>query len=136
MKKTATVLIMLAVLLFMTNGIAQVQLGIQAGANFGSFSMDPEISGLDLGSRTGLVIGGIFSYNFSPMLALQVEPAYVQKGGTMTLEETEEGMSIKMVSARCGLYRRPSISESGSSKRFSTAILTWRYVSGISDGRR
>ena len=104
MKKTATILIMLAALLFMTNGVAQVQLGLQAGANFGSFSMDPEISGVDLGSRTGLVIGGIFSYNFSPMLALQVEPAYVQKGGTMTLEETEEGMRIKMVQALDAAY--------------------------------
>ena len=104
MKKRGTVLIMLAALLFMTNGTAQVQLGLQAGANFGNFKFDPEPDGFVISTRTGLVIGGIFSYNFSPMLALQVEPAYVQKGGTTTLEETEEGMSIKIVGATDAAY--------------------------------
>jgi|GEM_PF-723130 len=104
MKKTAAVLIILAVLLFMTNGIAQVQLGLQAGANFGNFNFDPEPDGFEVSTRTGLVIGGIFSYNFSPMLALQVEPAYVQKGGTTTSEETIEGMSIKIVGAIDAAY--------------------------------
>ena len=33
MKKTAAVLIMLTALFFMTDGVAQVQLGLQAGGN-------------------------------------------------------------------------------------------------------
>ena len=85
MKKKATVLIMLAALLFMTNGVAQVQLGLQAGANFANVTQDPEQEGVELGTRTGFLIGGILFYSFSPILGLQVEPAYVQKGAKVDM---------------------------------------------------
>ncbi len=64
MKKTATVLIMLAALLFMTNGIAQVQLGLQAGANFADFTQDPTPKGLETSMKTGFLIGGVLFYSF------------------------------------------------------------------------
>jgi len=88
MKKTATVLIMLAALLFMTNGVAQVQLGLQAGVNLGNITMDPTQEGLELGTRTGFMFGGMLFYSFSPILGLQVEPAYVQKGATADMSMT------------------------------------------------
>jgi hypothetical protein len=88
MKKTATVLIILAALLFMTNGVAQVQLGLQAGANLGNITMDPTQEGLELGTRTGFMFGGMLFYRFSPILGLQVEPAYVQKGATADMSLT------------------------------------------------
>jgi hypothetical protein len=88
MKKTATVLIILAALLFMTNGVAQVQLGLQAGANLGNITMDPTQEGLELGTRTGFMFGGMLFYSFSPILGLQVEPAYVQKGATADMSLT------------------------------------------------
>ena len=96
MKKTAAVLIILAVLLFMTNGIAQVQLGLQAGANFGNFNLDPEPDGFEISTRTGFLFGGVLFYSFSPILGLQVEPAYVQKGGAVDQSFIEEGSTIKI----------------------------------------
>ena len=96
MKKTTTVLIMLAALLFMTNGIAQVQLGIQAGANFGDVTMDPTQEGVETSMKTGFLFGGVLFYSFSPMWGLLIEPAYVQKGAKADQSVTEEGFTIKV----------------------------------------
>jgi len=95
MKKTTAVLIMLTALLFLTNGVAQVQLGLQAGANFADVTLDPEMD-FEIGVRTGLLFGGILFYSFSPVLGLQVEPAYVQKGASIEQTEIEEGNTIKI----------------------------------------
>jgi hypothetical protein len=91
MKKRATVLIMLAALLFMTNGVAQVQLGLQAGANFTDVTMDPTQEGMETSSRTGFLFGGVLFYSFSPIFGLQVEPAYVQKGAAVDMSLSEGG---------------------------------------------
>ena len=96
MKKRGIVLIMTATLLFMTNGIAQVQLGLQAGANLGDVKLDPSQEGVETGMRTGFLLGGVLFYSFSPILGLQVEPAYVQKGATVDISTTEMGMNIKV----------------------------------------
>jgi hypothetical protein len=72
----------------MTNGIAQVQLGLQAGANFSDVSMHPSQTGVETGTRTGFLFGGVLFYSFSPILGLQVEPAYVQKGATSDISTT------------------------------------------------
>jgi hypothetical protein len=95
MKKNATILVMLLTLLFVTNGVAQVQLGLQAGANFGDVTIDPTPEGVETGMRTGFLIGGVLYYNFSPILGLQFEPTYVQKGAKVDQSFTEEGMTIK-----------------------------------------
>jgi hypothetical protein len=95
MKKTATVLIMLAALLFMTNGVAQVQLGLQAGANFADVTLDPTQEGFETSMKTGFLFGGVLFYSFSPILGLQVEPAYVQKGAKVDLSLSEEGETVQ-----------------------------------------
>lgn len=97
MKNTATLLIMLGTLLFMTSGIAQIQLGLQAGANFGDVSFDPipaDVS-VETSMKTGFLFGGVLFYSFSPILGLQVEPAYVQKGAKVDQSFTEEGMTLE-----------------------------------------
>ncbi|MFC2119793.1 porin family protein [Bacteroidota bacterium] len=96
MKKRATILVMLVALFFMTNGVAQVQLGLQAGANFGDVTMDPTQEGVETSMKTGFLIGGVLFYSFSPMWGLQVEPAYVQKGAKADQSVTEEGMTLKV----------------------------------------
>ena len=96
MKKTATVLILLVALLFVTNGVAQVQLGIQTGANFGDVKLDPMPDGTETGMRTGFIVGGVLFYSFMPVLGLQVEPAYVQKGAKVDISFTEDGTTYKL----------------------------------------
>jgi len=74
---------------------AQVQLGLQAGANLADVTWDPTPVGFETGMRTGFMFGGVLFYSFSPILGLQVEPAYVQKGATANLSLTVEGMPIQ-----------------------------------------
>lgn len=74
---------------------AQVKLGLQAGVNLGDVSLDPEPAGYETGIRTALLVGAIVNYNFSPMLGLQLEPAYVQKGASADITATEDGSNIK-----------------------------------------
>ena len=59
---------------------AQVQIGVQAGLNLTDFNMELTQENFETAMRTRAILGGIISYNFSPGLALQFEPAYVQKG--------------------------------------------------------
>jgi len=84
---------------------AQVQLGLQAGANFADVTKFPapvieDLPEIDIdvetSMKTGFVFGGILFYSFSPIVGLQVEPAYVQKGAKVDLSATIEGMSLKM----------------------------------------
>lgn len=96
MKKIATVLIMVATLLFATNVMAQVQLGLQGGVNLGDISLDPTPTGTSTGMRTGVMFGGVLFYSFSPTLGLQIEPAYVQNGATEDYSETDGGHTYKM----------------------------------------
>ena len=75
---------------------AQVKLGLQAGVNLADISMDPTPTGLETSLRTRLLFGGILNYNFSPLLSLQVEPAYIQKGAAVDASMTEDGVNIKI----------------------------------------
>ena len=95
MKKRGTVFIMLTALLFMTNGTAQVQLGLQAGANFADVRLDPEMD-FETGTRTGFMFGGILFIKIPGVLGLQFEPAYVQKGASLDQTATELGNTIKV----------------------------------------
>ncbi|MGE5798547.1 MAG: porin family protein, partial [Ignavibacteria bacterium] len=70
-------------------------LGLQAGVNLAEISMDPEQTGFEMGIRTGFLVGGIVNYNFSPLLSLQAEPAYIQKGSSVDITSTEDGINIK-----------------------------------------
>ncbi|OGU32284.1 MAG: hypothetical protein A2057_12365 [Ignavibacteria bacterium GWA2_35_9] len=74
---------------------AQVKLGLQGGVNLADVSLDPTPTGYETGIKTRLMFGGIVNYNFSPLLGIQVEPAYIQKGSTFDLTTVEDGVNIK-----------------------------------------
>ncbi len=50
------------------------------------------------------MFGGILFYSFSPIFGLQVEPAYVQKGATVDVSLTEQGMTMKQEGTLSGDY--------------------------------
>jgi hypothetical protein len=75
---------------------AQVKIGVQAGINLANISMDPTPEGYDIGSRNGLILGGILNYNFSPVLGLQIAPAYIQKGASIDISTTDDGANIEI----------------------------------------
>ncbi len=74
---------------------AQVHLGLQAGANLADVTMDPTQSGVETSMSDGFMFGGILIYSFTPVLGLQVEPAYVQKGAVVDVSQTVEGLTLK-----------------------------------------
>jgi hypothetical protein len=70
---------------------AQLKLGVQGGINLADVSMDPKQPGFETGTRIGFVAGGIINYSFSPLLGLQAEPAFIQKGSSIDISEAITG---------------------------------------------
>ena len=97
MKKLFLIFCLFFVALNISPVNAQVKLGLQAGANFSDVSMDPEMPGVETSMKTGFLFGGVLVYDFSPILSLQVEPAYVMKGSKvdMSMEETEGTIEVE-----------------------------------------
>jgi len=56
---------------------AQIKLGMQSGINLADLNIDPLPSDNETSNRTGFMIGGIFNYDFTSILSLQVEPTYI-----------------------------------------------------------
>ena len=81
MKKTVILSLTLFLASFIPPLNAQVQLGVQGGINLTDVNMTQE--DFKTAIRTRAILGGIISYNFSPVLSLQLEPAYVQKGASV-----------------------------------------------------
>jgi hypothetical protein len=89
MKKLLVVLFALA--FFSISAQAQMQLGLKAGLNLANLSGD------DAGSpdsKTGFAFGGFFTYQFSPMFAIQPEIYYSMKGATEKM--TVEGITVDL----------------------------------------
>ena len=95
MKKFFSLLLTFLLAFFIISANAQVKLGIQAGINLADVSVDPLPQGYETSMRTGLMAGGIINFNFSPILSLQAEPAYIQKGSSVDISGTENGANIK-----------------------------------------
>jgi hypothetical protein len=120
MKKRTTILIMLAALLFMTNGVAQMQIGPKVGVNIANLGGDDadELIGESLDSKTGFGGGIFFMYQFSNMFAIQPEAYYSMKGATykenggeltITLDYFEVPLLLKLIIPVEGSNIRPSI---------------------------
>jgi hypothetical protein len=74
---------------------AQVQIGVQAGVNLTDINANLTTEeGFNTAMRTRAIMGGIISYNFLPMLSLQAEPAYVQKGADANFSIVESGLNV------------------------------------------
>ncbi len=74
---------------------AQIKLGLQSGINLADLNFDPLLSDYETSNRTGYMIGGIFNYEFTSVLSLQVEPTYIQKGASLDISIVEDGMNIE-----------------------------------------
>lgn len=101
MKKFIILILASFLILFVSSVGAQpkqIKLGFQGGLNFTNLSIDPTPQGADLGMRTAFLFGGIFNYGFSPMLSLQVEPAFIQRGSSLDATTNEGGATQKFES--------------------------------------
>lgn len=77
MKKLLTTSFIAMAFFFASNSFAQVNFGVKAGLNLATFSGDA-VS--DAETKSGLVVGGLMQYHFSPMFTLQPEVLYSMKG--------------------------------------------------------
>ncbi len=98
MKKALLPAIVL-LLFFSSTVFAQLpfKLGAKVGVNFGSASYDPDLpSFLSKSGHTGLVFNAIVELGFIPMLALQIEPGYIQNGSEISgpLFQDQFGQSV------------------------------------------
>lgn len=92
--KKLFLLFSLVFLAFLTRPLnAQLQIGVQAGLNLTDVNMELTQENFETAMRTRAIFGGILTYNFSPMLALQFEPAYVQKGAIVDFPYSEGGLT-------------------------------------------
>jgi hypothetical protein len=86
MKKT--LLPALIVLLFFSStSFAQLpfKIGARVGVNFANASYSPDLaSGIEKSGVTGFKFGALAELGFIPMLALQIEPMYVQGGSEIS----------------------------------------------------
>jgi hypothetical protein len=96
MKKTVLILILVFTYFFVGSGFAQFQIGPLVGANLSSLSMDPDIPGGNINTKTGFAVGGIIVINFSPIIGLQLEPTYMQKGAVIHTPFTDFGLIFEM----------------------------------------
>jgi hypothetical protein len=95
MKKFFSVFLTFLLAFFVVSINAQVKLGLQAGINLADVNVDPLPEGTETSMRTRFIAGGILNYNFSPLLSLQIEPAYVQKGASADISGTQIGGNFK-----------------------------------------
>jgi hypothetical protein len=80
MKRLFILSFILFVALLINPANAQVKIGVQAGVNLTDLNMSLTEAGFNTAIRTRAIVGGIITYDFLPVLDLQIEPAYVQKG--------------------------------------------------------
>jgi opacity protein-like surface antigen len=79
-KTTAVLSVLLLTLCIAATAGAQVNIGFLGGVNIANVSLDPEIEGVEVSSRTAFGFGGVFEYGFGEFISVQVEPMYLQKG--------------------------------------------------------
>jgi hypothetical protein len=70
-------IVLLAVFLPFTAHAQSTEFGFKGGVNIASYGGD-DVEDLD--SRTGIIVGGSFAFNLSPMFSIQPELLYAMKG--------------------------------------------------------
>ncbi len=94
--KNIFIILLASLLTFLVSSInAQIKLGLQGGVNLADVNADQLPTGWETSTRTGFMVGGIFNYSFFPILSLQAEPAFIQKGAAIDATTTENGVNIK-----------------------------------------
>jgi hypothetical protein len=96
MKKFFSLFLTFLLIVFFMPINAQIKLGLQSGINLADFNAEPSQAGYETSMRTGFMVGGIFNYDFTPIIGLQVEPAFIQKGASLDISTIQEGMNIEV----------------------------------------
>jgi len=94
MKKISVLFLLpLLFILFMPKANGQVKIGVQTGINVTDLNVDLSQEGFKTATRTRFIAGGILTFDFIPLLTLQFEPAYIQKGATVNFQFVENNIT-------------------------------------------
>lgn len=97
MKKLFVLFLLSILLIPLTQSVnAQFRFGVQAGINVTDLSTDLTPAGFKTATRTRFIAGGLLTYNFIPLLGIQFEPAYVQKGATVNFSVVENNLTAEV----------------------------------------
>lgn len=96
MKKKRLIMILFCTLILTVPGFAQFQIGASVGVNLSGLSINPDVAGRSINTNSGLTAGATLIYNFSPMIGVQLEPAYTQAGASVYSAQTDEGLILEI----------------------------------------
>lgn len=89
-------LIALTALLFLAANVAEAQIraGAKAGVNFARVNVDDDNLNDETESVPGLLIGGFINFNIAPVISIQPEVNFSQKGYKMDYEADVMGSTV------------------------------------------
>jgi hypothetical protein len=91
MKKYYYLILVLAVLFCASTVMGQIQLGVVAGVNMANISVTDGPEDLSFKTRMGFAAGAVACIGINEMIAIQVEPTYMQKGAKVEEDGEELG---------------------------------------------
>jgi len=95
-KKNHLLLITFYFLIFVIPGFSQIKIGPLVGVNLSGLSIDPDVPGRNINTKSGLTAGATIIYNFSSMFGVQLEPAYTQSGASIYSAQTTDGLILEI----------------------------------------
>lgn len=96
MEKNKLILIIFYLIIFVIPGFSQIQIGPLVGTNLSGLSIDPDVQGRNINTKTGFTAGAVIIYNFSSMFGIQLEPAYTQRGASIYSAQTDVGLILEI----------------------------------------
>ena len=99
MKRLSFLFLLLSFFLLSTSVIAQShQIGLFGGVNLAKVDVDIKDGEqqIETNNKAGFALGGVVCLSLANNIALQIEPAYMQKGSKVIVEWLENGSSFKM----------------------------------------
>ena len=92
MKKTIVMILSIAILTLWSTSIAANSLGARIGLNYGNASTNPP---LFIGSRAGLIVGGLAEIKLTSTFYLQGEALYVEKKAKFDIPDPGGGTGVE-----------------------------------------
>lgn len=96
MKRNHLLLITFYFFIFVIPGFSQIKIGPLVGVNLSGLSIDPDVPGRNINTKSGLTAGSTIIYNFSSMFGVQLEPAYTQGGASVYSAQTDDGLILEI----------------------------------------
>jgi len=95
-KISRLILIIFCTLILAVPSLSQFQVGALVGANLSGLSISPDVPGRNINTKSGLTAGATIIYVFSPMIGVQLEPAYTQGGASIYSAQTATGLILEI----------------------------------------